>query len=283
MNGFVNYMNPCFSEIIEFITTGKSDKMLVNPIVDNNLIIQMKKLLNRGSHFVAYYVTEENELQAIVSIFGVAFYKIKVCENLNDLNYLYKLSLQEFDLEKIHEVITYTTIDEMEKDFYNNFIIIKNNYLEIPFFVSNIENEGNILLSYLTYRIFKIKEKLYCKRDLYNFVKVNLEDLFFVIFLNKPTFKRFSKEYGEDNFEHINWENPDADFWLKMYICYLIGKSDIDSIDDKSFNKILYSNFDISTLRLTKQLAEEYRNNMKKDKKYLQVVIQGFEKINNWI
>ena len=68
-----------------------------------------------------------------------------------------------------------------------------------------------------------------------------------------------------------------------MYICYLIGKSDIDSIDDKSFNKILYSNFDISTLRLTKQLAEEYRNNMKKDKKYLQVVIQGFEKINNWI
>jgi len=59
--------------------------------------------------------------------------------------------------------------------------------------------------------------------------------------------------------------------------------TDSGTIDDKSFNKILYSNFDISTLRLTKQLAEEYRNNMKKDKKYLQVVIQGFEKINNWI
>lgn len=281
----IMYRNSSFLDIINFITTGKSDKTIVVPIMENNIITQMEKLINTGSHFVAYYITDKKELKAIVSIFGVALYKINVSDKLVDLDFLYEIAIQEFDLVKTHDPVVYKSINDLKSDCENNFILmnIEQKYT-IPVCISDIDNKkrDEILLTSLVYKYFNMEEHSYCEKSFYDYVKQRIDYILSNLFINKPEIKRFSKEYGGSNFRYVNWENPDADFWLRFYICYLIGKSSYSCIDDNSFNEIISNNLDIDNLRLTEELAKECKSKIIQDDRYLEIILEGLKKIDNW-
>ncbi|HBE8854783.1 TPA: hypothetical protein KM785_003368, partial [Clostridioides difficile] len=108
----IMYMNPSFNNIIDFITTGLSNKPVVTPISDNHILSMINSFTLKGSHFLAYCITDTNEIKAIVSIFGVASYEVIISPNIKNLDNLYNLASQEFDLVKRHNLIKYKNFDD---------------------------------------------------------------------------------------------------------------------------------------------------------------------------
>ncbi|HBF9969561.1 TPA: hypothetical protein KO483_003541 [Clostridioides difficile] len=112
-----------------------------------------------------------------------------------------------------------------------------------------------------------------------------LNELLNILFLNKPEFKRFSKEYGGDNFKYINWENPDKEFWLRFYSAYLIGESEYDNINEDVLYNLLHKNLNINKngyVNLSSESSHTWKSIITKDNNFKEVILKGFEKINKW-
>lgn len=284
----IMYMNPSFSNIIDFITTGTSSKPVVTPISDLSVIYPIDSLTSKGSHFLAYYITDTGEIKSIVSIFGVALYEVIISYKIENLNNLYKLASQEFDLIKTHEPIKYKNINDLSEEYNNNFIHISSGEINIPYCVSDMDRtlSNKILLTdrvcrYL-HNISPVFDKKYFK---YNLI-MKLNEILSFLFLNKPEFKRFSKEYGGDNFNNVNWQNSDKEFWLRFYITYLIGKSDYDNINDEIFNNLLHNNLNITSegnIDLSIESHDKWKAIITEDNNFKEIILKGFQKINNWL
>lgn len=286
----IMHMNTSFSDVINFIITGQSDKNIVTPITNKTFIDQISSLIGKGSHLLTYYTTSDNELKAIVSIFGVSFYKVNLTDNLINLDNTYKIVSQEFDLSKTHKPITYKSINDLENIYWDNFIFINSVNFFIPYCVSpdmDTSYSNKILLTHLVYKYLSTQNNNdYNDTDFFNSLKPRLEYLLSTIFINKPELKRFSKEYGGSNFTNINWDNPDSNFWLRFYILYLIGKSDSISINEDSLYEILYNKLPLDSnnnILISNELSQEWKSIITSDCNHLEVILKGFEKINNWI
>lgn len=286
----IMYKNLSFSNIIDFITTGTSSKPVVTPISDISVINLIASLTLKGSHFLAYYINENDKVKAIVSLFGVALYEVIISYKIENSNDFYTLASQEFDLVKTHECITYKTIENLKEEYEHNFVNITFGKISILYCVNSMDRgRSNKIL--LTDRIGRYLHNsnpafsVFCKKAFEDNLKIKLNEILCSLFLNKPEFKRFSKEYGGNNFKNVNWENTDKEFWLKFYITYLIGKSDYDSINDEIFNKLLHDNLNITSegnINLSIENSDEWKSIVIEDNNFKKVILEGFQKINKW-
>lgn len=283
----IMYMNPSFSNIIDFITIGISNKPVVTPISDTYILSMINSFTLKGSHFLAYCITDTDEIKAIVSIFGVALYEVIISSSIKDLDNLYSLASQELDLVKRHNLIKYKNFDDLKNDYNNNFTHIVDNNSNIHYCIPKIDSISSkkILITDYIYRYLNNNKSNYCKREFENMLITKLNELLHILFLNKPEFKRFSKEYGGDNFKYINWENPDKEFWLRFYSAYLIGKSEYDNINEDVLYNLLHKNLNINKngyVNFSSESSHTWKSIITKDNNFKEVILKGFEKINRW-
>lgn len=283
----IMYKNSSFSNIIDFITTGASSKPVVTPINDISVINLIDSFTSKGSHFLAYYISENNKVKAIVSLFGVALYEVIISYKIENLDNFYILASQEFDLVKTHKPIKYKTIEDLKEEYDDNFVLISFGGINILYCVADMDSNfsNKILLTDRIGRYLHDSNPDFCKKSFEHNLKIKLNEILSSLFLNKPEFKRFSKEYGGDNFKGVNWENPDKEFWLRFYITYLIGKSDFDNINDENFNALLHDNLNITSEGNVNSSIEDYnkwKSTITGDSNFKQVILEGFKKINRW-
>lgn len=74
----INYKNDNFKDIIRFITTGEGD--VINEL---NFYKVVHEKITTGSHLIGFYRVDGDIVYAIVSLFGLAIYQIKLGEISN--------------------------------------------------------------------------------------------------------------------------------------------------------------------------------------------------------
>lgn len=117
-NNVISKLNS-FESIIEFIITGEG----VDPvhIIGNEdiygLINQMSDL---GSHSLLSYVAGDGSVNILVSLFGIAIYNVRVCDNIIQ-ECPYNALFLTINLDAGRIGFKYTSKDTLEKELKNGF------------------------------------------------------------------------------------------------------------------------------------------------------------------
>ena len=292
-NRVVGYHNE-FENIVKFITLGKGH----NPVTilqNEGLYKYCGQQISLGSHCLFALVDNTGKVNVIVSLFGIAMYRVVVsdavpafCKN----NFMF----MELRTDSSRKELTHVSYEEAENYFFelfnpSNFVEganIAGMHIMIPKGISNIDVVLYPFVFNMTKCFLGIRDETQEPNEkIVKILKYNIQEVLQASTLHKKSIKRFVKEYFSDGHEPIRL-NPNASnkkTTLLFYILFVIGRDNIECINDKSLQEIVKKALDMgvkSELIVTDELEKKLQNEMLSTEGYGDMLEKGAKVIKNW-
>lgn len=269
-NSVVGYHEE-FENIVNFITLGKGHNPVT--ILQNEEIYKYcGQQISLGSHCLFAFVDNTGKVNVIVALFGIAMYRVVVSDTVPVFckkNFLF----MELRTDSSRKELTHVSYEEAENGFLelfnpSNFIKEENiagMHIMIPKAISNID----VVLYPFVFNMMKCFLEIHDETQepnekIVKILKCNIQEVLQASTLHKKSIKRFVKEYFSDGHESIRL-NPNASnkkTTLLFYILFVIGRDNIECIDDKSLQEIAKKALDMgakSELIVTDELEKNCR------------------------
>lgn len=284
-----------FSNIVTYITSGNGN----NPVT----ILQNEELYNfyhkqvsLGSHGLFCFIGKDGKINVIVSLFGIAMYRVIVSDivpSFCEKNFLF----MELRTDSSRKEITHSSYEEAEKCL-GNILSDKNGFIELDIIagvhirIQKGTPKIDIVLYSFVLDIMKVFFELYDETSEPNeiinrILHHNIQEILQTSSLHKKTIKRFVKEYFFDGHEAIRL-NPDSSnkkTLFLMYILFIIGKNNVETIDENLLQRITkealgmgMENEFVVTDEMEKKLQEEILST----EGYSELLEKGAEVIKRW-
>jgi hypothetical protein len=278
-----------FTDIIKFITLGIG-KQPVSIIEDAEIISFLRQNTMFASHCIMGYLSQDKNVYVLVSLFGVALYKVEVCK-FNPELCKNNCILQELTIDSKRKEIIYRNSDFLFGDLKNSFIsggVINGVTVMIPIDPSDTLLQHKIFLGSVYQRIesgyvAEIREPTKASIDL---IMNNIDYLMNQSVIHKKALKRFAKEYIPDSIEPIilNPEGTKNKNIFMFYIIYLIGKN-LDSINDiDQIYRLIEEHFGKQNREyaINDNFSIKLKEEILKDENYSVVLSRGSRLIVDW-
>lgn len=280
-----------FNNIVSYITTGQGQNpasILTSPSVYDTL----NELCSHGSHSLFTYV-QENSINVVVNLFGVAIYNVKLSDSIFDQN-LKNCMYQELltdgsKVEVFHESLQ-ALINEIGKTMDNFFQSIQggnNNFIPTPQ-TKDMHLDIKFRLCQLidTIPYAEKGEILKPNEQAVNLIIKNINNLLHASLIHKNSLKRFVKEnlkFDDTNFK-LNPDSTDKKNTFLFYVVYLIGKSSNKRLDLEIVNSIIKSGIGttLNEIVLTEDSCKSFRRVILEDENYQEILLKGSEIIKSW-
>lgn len=283
----VNEINgnlPIFKRIVEFITTGYSSKIdeLIEPLSNELQYKFINETYDIGSHFLYLYVNK-NKISVIVSIFGIAIYKVNIC-TLEDFK---KFKLKEHSCSQ-QFLLTGEKIFVSHKDVQN---LISDLQKSFEFF--SLPNGSKVCIApkstkkvfeFLSLNeIFKTVDNEFNQESFLNILIKNYKNLISTSVLNIQSLKRFVNEYNLDLGVNLNPRGTGSEFWFNLYVIFKIGEKNIINLDDRLLILFVKNLFNSNTSKIigNENLTKELKKEILKVENYEDFIILGAKKIKS--
>ncbi len=238
-----------FKNIVEYITSGKGN----NPVTilqNEELYNYYKKQVSLGSHGLFCFIDNTGKVNVVVVLFEIAMYRVIVSDRVPEFcnnNFLY----MELRTDSTRKEMVHLSSEDAEKYFFE-MLLNSNDYTEgayiaglhimLPKTISKID----VLLYPFVFNMIKcfleIDDETREPNEIINKILIhNIQEILQSSSLHKKTLKRFVKEYFADEHEEIRL-NPDSSnkrTLFLFYVLFVIGKDNIENIDDNSLQKIV--------------------------------------------
>lgn len=290
-NGVVGYHDE-FENIVNFITLGKGH----NPVTifqNEELYKYCGQQISLGSHCLFALVDNTGKVNVIVSLFGIAMYRVVVSDAVPTFcmnNFMFA----ELRTDSSRKELTHVSYEEAENYFFelfnsSNFIEganIAGMHIMIP--KQNID----VVLYPFVFNMMKCFLEIHDETQepnekIVKILKCNIQEVLQASALHKKSIQRFVKEYFSDGHEPIRL-NPNASnkkTTLLFYILFVIGRDNIECIDDKSLQEIAKKALDMgvkSELIVTDELEKKLQNEILSTEGYGDILEKGAEVIKKW-
>lgn len=276
-NNVISKLNS-FESIIEFIITGEG----VDPvhIIGNEdiygLINQMSDL---GSHSLLSYVAGDGSVNILVSLFGIAIYNVRVCDNIIQ-ECPYNALFLTINLDAGRIGFKYTSKDTLEKELKNGFqkiglfnglqVMCPTNFndssmtCKMIYFLSGVYNSDLLFDN-------ENKEKLIVT------IKKHLNRTLNISALTIRGLKRFVNEH-KDNIEKGIVFNPYGTNMKAIFIFYLIFATGIVENQIHSFedlNEFVCTRFSGKKIAISKEVCDTLQKEMMESEHYADIIKKG--------
>lgn len=292
-NDVVGYHDE-FENIVKFITSGEGN----NPVTilqNEELYKYCGKQVSLGSHCLFAYIDNEEKINVIVSLFGIAMYRVVVsddipafCEN----NFMF----MELRTDSSRKELKHVSREEAENYFFellkpSNFIEganIAGMHIMIPKVISSIDVVVYPFVFNMTKCFLEINDETREPNErIVRILKNNIQEVLQASSLHKKSIQRFVKEYFSDGHEPIilNPNSSNKKTVLLFYILFVIGRDNIEHIDDKSLQDIAKKALDMgvqSELIVTDEIEKKLQSEMLATKGYSDLLEKGAEVIKRW-
>lgn len=290
-NGVVGYHDE-FENIVNFITLGKGH----NPVTifqNAELYKYCGQQISLGSHCLFALVDNTGKVNVIVSLFGIAMYRVVVSDAVPTFcmnNFMFA----ELRTDSSRKELTHVSYEEAENYFFelfnsSNFIEganIAGMHIMIP--KQNID----VVLYPFVFNMMKCFLEIHDETQepnekIVKILKCNIQEVLQASTLHKKSIQRFVKEYFSDGHEPIRL-NPNASnkkTTLLFYILFVIGRDNIECIDDKSLQEIAKKALDMgvkSELIVTDELEKKLQNEILSTEGYGDILEKGAKVIKKW-
>lgn len=292
-NGVVGYHGE-FENIVKFITSGEGN----NPVT----ILQNEELykycgqqVSLGSHCLFAYIDNAEKINVIVSLFGIAMYRVVVADDIPvfcENNFMF----MELRTDSFRKELKHISYEEAENYFFellnpSNFMEganIAGMHIMIPKVISSIDVVVYPFVFNMTKCFLEINDETQEPNErIVRILKNNIQEVLQASNLHKKSIQRFVKEYFSDGHEPIilNPNSSNKKTVLFFYILFVIGRDNIEHIDDRSLQDIAKKALDMgvkSELIVTDEIEEKLQREMLSTEGYSDLLEKGAEVIKKW-
>jgi len=278
----VNGKKAEFEPIINFITNGVGNDF-VSIVHNEELYDEIKKTAEFGSHTIISYINKDQSVNVLVSLFGIAIYNIKICDEING-HCKYDIIFNEFDLDSDRVEFKYGTFYKFQQELINKL-------LELGGFGVNEKGKHHVPLKYLLFLSVNyhfIQNKLQCSsvpnKTISNILLNNIQEIVNTSPLTTRSIKRFVKDQIKfmDNEFKLNPKQTNFKAIFNYYLLFLVGQSNgtINSLSD--LNKELKHKFSGGTIGLNDKLSSKLLEEIFSEANYSEIIKNGALLIDNW-
>lgn len=287
-----------FDNIIKFITTGKG----INPvsiIQQAELYTMLSNQLILGSHALFAFESSNGEIDVVISLFGLMIYRVIISEvrpKFCQQNFMFT----ELRTDSTRQEIKHESVASANKYFLDMLIKPKHGEMSIDIsglqtvFYRNCEaNEcENLLLYPFVFNMIKCfdgnrNDAKEPNETLSNIFFNQLKSITQTSTLHKKSIKRFVNERFPEGHLPIQL-NPYAsnkkDIVL-FYAVFLVGLSDIDKLNESSFQRILKENLPLNNgeeMVVTDEVEQQLKLRIMKTANYPDILEKGASIIKQW-
>ncbi|MEQ8154886.1 MAG: hypothetical protein ABRQ25_08400 [Clostridiaceae bacterium] len=276
-----------FDEIIEFITVGNQSEIV--SIIDEEAFYNLLKIQSsHGSHNLILYIGKDNAVYAAVSLFGIAVYKVKICDHIPS-GCLINCAYYELCTDGSCKKQSFESLEQLCIDLQNSFQPIKCGCLTalIPVDMGDTMIITKLLLIEAANILSRIESVTSENDHIVKLIKKNMESILQASLLHKKSLKRFVKEHFKTFSDEIIL-NPNGsnkkDLFL-FYIIYLVGNSSYEEIDMEKLYSLVKEKLGIqqgNEYVINEELCEKIKSLLLNDKNYSEVLHKGAKMINDW-
>lgn len=287
-----------FENIIRFITTGEGNNP-VSIIQQEEIYKFFSEQFNLGSHTLFAFEASSGEINVIVSLFGLIIYRVEISPQRPTFctkNFLFtELCIDSTRHEIIHE-----SFDSANKFFIktlnsSKFYPAANiGGIQIMSHIS-IDNVKNITLYPFVLNMVPYfdsnRDDIISPND--KIISILLQQINIITqssTLQKKSIKRFVNERFPEGHAPIQF-NPysnDKKSIVLFYVVYLIGMSELEKLDDKSFQRLLKDK--LATIQtytgqemvVTDEVAQKIKSQMMETANYSEILERGATIIKQW-
>jgi hypothetical protein len=276
---------PKFLKIVDFITEAKGDSPA--EIIEIKEIYELfSSLTAHGSHTLLTYVSG-NSVVIIVSLFGVAIYKVTLP---NDLTLgREKCCYQELMNDSQNRIVEFENIENLQKAISEALIPIGGGCLIPKNLHDTTTLEGRIIAEMLISNSHDILEGhiVLEKGNIAELLCANFNKILQFAMIHKRGLKRFVKENLSNSSTplHLNLASSEPKFLFNLYAVFLIGLQDESFVlSDSSLYKLLQDDFGYASdeMKINKQKEEEIRQRILMHKNYSDTIYCGAKRITEW-
>ncbi|MBR6616724.1 MAG: hypothetical protein IKL00_02480 [Oscillospiraceae bacterium] len=273
-----------FNDIIRFITTGDG----VNPVqfVGNGELYKvLEDIGNYGSHTLIAYLGNDNSVNVIVSLFGIAIYNVKLLSNTIEEcsnNCIY----QELSLDSKRKSFCFKTIEDLRKNIGESFHKASPIDTIRGFNIMYLDDTA-MTIKFMYSECYKsMQNNLMCvlepTQETVELLKLQTSKIFQESALTVRNLKRFVKEhkkYWNDVFR-LNPNTGDKKTMFLYYLIFIIGTNDIQNLSE--LNSHLKNNFGNSEIKISDELTNEFIKIIMGTNNYQEIIRKGAALVESW-
>jgi len=240
----INEKHDEFSDVINFIEKG-GDNNCVTYVSDNDLHYDFSKICESGSHCFLSFRNNKNQLQVLVSFFGVALFKVyfgdKIITKIKN-----EFVFHELQVTTKQVMFKHKDFKEFADHIHDNIVFIVSDIVKVPFPLGLSPQELEYGFGILGI-MGKINRDVYTSEvddKLVQIILKNFKELMHTSIIHIRKLKRFVEENypGLTEVKKINPNGSSYDTYFLYYILYLIGRSRGTSIDSDSISSLISEN-----------------------------------------
>lgn len=284
-----------FDNIISFITTGNGDNP-VSIIQETELYTMLTDQMNLGSHALFAFESSNGEINVVISLFGLLMYRVVVSKSRPEFcskNFLFS----ELRTDSSRREIEHESIKAAEECFSEVFnpekfqppVEIYGKKFMIP---KKFEPEIDVLLYTFVFNMVKCFDGIRSdatapNENLNNIFLKQLETITQASTLQKKSIKRFVNETFSEGHSPIQL-NPythNKKATVLFYAVYLVGLSDIDKLDDNTFQHLLRERlpfYNGEELVVTDEIEQQLKTQIMETDNYSDILEKGAHIIKQW-
>ena len=296
-NDITNYYSD-FDDIINFIVEDKGND-IVKIVVDKRLLKEFDSICSDGNHCFVIYFADDGSVNALIDMFGIALYNIKICNDIPSMC-KYNWTLQKLLIDGSRVSIKCRDFNEVHEKFIEELVSMESKQVKNPNFpdiIFNIQvpdnsNRKDKKQYYLfLMNLVECAKKGFEKSDttcekFEKRIRMQINKLMQYSVLSKRLIKRFVEE--KNLFRELKQLNPKGtnkkDLFL-YYIVYLIGTNELVEYDNNQVINLLNNNLKSNNryeYKMNKENCEFIKQALLSDKEYSKVIMKGAELIENW-
>lgn len=284
-----------FKNIVAYITTGKEN----NPVTilqNKELYDYYEKQVSLGSHSLFCFIDNIGKVNVIVALFGIALYRVIISDNIPDFcqnNFMY----MELRTDSSRKEITRLSLEDAERYFYET-LLNPNDYIEganiagIHIMLPKTMPKIDVLLYPFVFNMTKcfmeINDETREPNEVINQILIhNIQEILQTSSLHKKTIKRFVKDYfgGEHEEIKLNPDSSNKKTLFLFYILFVIGRDNIENIDDNSLQKIVKKALGMgieNEFVVTDDVEKKLQSEILSTEGYSKFLEKGAEVIKKW-
>ena len=274
-----------FDDIIDYICTGHGN----NPvsIVSNPELYKLfEDLADFGSHILITYIGTDGSVNAIISLFGIAIYNVRLLNNRiteckNNVNFL------KLTLDSKRDSFSYEDINELRNCFFTSFNRNKAGKHQIMTPINANDTSLQYQFLYIScYSRFQSELNLTVSNDkeLIDLIINNINKAISISIITKKSIKRFVKDHQKiiANIDTLDLHAINAKTLLYLYFLFLIGnpKNTIKSFND--FNTYIKRKETSDKVQVNFEKTEYLRTNMMNSEYCFSYIKDGAITVNDW-
>lgn len=275
-----------FDPVIQFITNGTNNDF-VSLVSEDQIYSLIDRSTEFGSHTLLTYISNDNSINVLVSLFGIAIYNVRVCESIIT-ECKNNILFQELKLDSNRNEFSFGTYESLVANFFSSFTAIDigmNISVGVPIDMKD-QTLKHKMEYFSNYSLLQSNLKLINEpnENISTLILKRLNVILQTSVLTVRSLKRFVKDYFKSFDEEIklNPKGTNMKAVFMFYQLFIIGQSNGKISNIKELSNEVRAKFSSEEIVINEALITKLNDEIFSVVDHSKIILEGAKCVDSW-